>query len=148
MIYSKSKSLFKLAISSLQPLERNILHYCCKLLIEKFGQGSAETWTEANYTALEDAIFKKAKIKVSKEELKQLLSERNNESPQKSTKTALARYLAFDSWAEFVESAEGDLGIQHRPDLDNEEKYYWMVYAGGALILILALAFVMYRYGR
>lgn len=129
-------------------MERNILHYCNKLLTQKFSQGSFDTWTEDNFIALEEEIFNKTKIKVTAKELKQLLSPWSNESPQKSTKTALARYLGFDSWAEFVEIAEDDLGIQPRPDLGNEEKYYWMVYAGGALILILALAYVMFRYGR
>jgi len=132
-------------------LEKNILYYAAKLVAKKFDKGPIENWNDITFKELSNDIMNETKTKVDIETLMFILGKLNNQKENKSqreTKLAIAKYIGFDSWSEFVEKAEMDLGIQSIQNSRNEEKYYWIAYASAAFILLAALAIVILIYSK
>lgn len=80
---------------------------CLKLIEKKYGADPSSVWTNKDYTAISDEIEEVSKIRISPDTLKRLfgkISYSGAHKPQSATREALAIYLGFKSWSEFVKS--------------------------------------------
>lgn len=131
-------------------MEQKLLRHCIERVSKKFGQDLENHGSDKNLQQLSEAIYSKTEMRPDLQSLKNAIETSKGKGTlpvDEKTRYALARYLDYYSWADFAEATSQQLGIDYQPELGNEGKFYWIIYVIGALILLVGLAFVMYRYG-
>jgi hypothetical protein len=79
---------------------------CLNQALKKFSAGEPESWTDREYKQLSDDIYSSCGTLISVLTLKRLfgrIKTSGGYNPQEATKDALARYLGFDSWDNYID---------------------------------------------
>lgn len=81
------------------------LDICCRLVSEAYGKPDRSRWTNGDYVELERTLFKKSHVRISPNTLKRIFGKIKTDAryyPQKATRDALAYYIDFRDWEDFV----------------------------------------------
>lgn len=82
---------------------------CLKLIEDKLDWGPSEEWTHFDFEKLSALILEKTDYAISTQTLKRLfgkVSHHKNYKPQAATKNALAAFLNYPNWAQFIKQLE------------------------------------------
>ena len=82
--------------------ELDYIEECLRKMGRQFNWGDISEWTNHNYDVLSDEIQKTTGIAISSRTLRRLANRRIKYNPQIATKNALAIYLGFQSWEDFL----------------------------------------------
>ncbi|MFW5656384.1 MAG: hypothetical protein ACOC0C_02105 [Bacteroidota bacterium] len=82
--------------------ELDYIEDCLKRMGKQFNWGYFSEWTNHNYDVLSDEIQKTTGIAISSRTLRRLANRRIKYSPQIATKNALAMYLGFQNWEDYL----------------------------------------------
>ena len=76
---------------------------CFEKIENKFEHGRISNWTNKEFQLLSDSILEETKLYISISSLKRILGKvEYNFNPQQETKNALAKYIGYSSWDDFV----------------------------------------------
>ncbi len=134
--------------------------YCLKRIEEKTGWKPISEWTDHDFKLLKNQIYECSNISISTHTLKRLFGKikyKDNYTPQHATKDALATFLDYGSWEEFVRSSPDEIrafteqnGNQELKTVEKKKtgrsmkQVYWLVSAAvlviAATVVILVLA--------
>jgi len=79
------------------------LSKCLDQIAEQTGWGSYENWTHPQFVVLSTQIFQKCGVMISVTSLKRIFGKIKSEhEPQKETRNALARFVGYADWNDFV----------------------------------------------
>ncbi len=97
--------------------ESNYIDLCLTQVEETLGWRPHEEWTDGDFKKLGRYILEKTGISISAHTLKRLFGKvkyKSTYNPQEATKAALAKYLGYESWDDFV--------LQHKPEKEKDRK--------------------------
>lgn len=83
------------------------LDRCCQLISETYGKPVRADWTNSDYVRLSSILFRATKVQISPSTLKRIFGKVKIDSgyyPQKATRDALASYVGYSSWNQFVQA--------------------------------------------
>jgi hypothetical protein len=83
------------------------LEQCCQLVSETYGKPERTEWTNSDYVRLSHILFRKTGVQISPNTLKRIFGKIKTDSryyPQKATRDALASYVGYSDWENFVEA--------------------------------------------
>ncbi len=92
--------------------DRAGLVLCLQKIEEKIDWRPSEDWTDYDFRLLKKEIHSCSGISISTHTLKRLFGKikyKANYSPQHATKDALANFIGFDSWEEFLRSSDEEV---------------------------------------
>lgn len=130
--------------SELEDYKKHIAH-CFSLISNKLSRGSIASWDTYDFRVLSESIHEETGTLLSISTLKRLSGRVHYGSkPNNSTLDALAKYVGFKDWREFVKNVEpikGSDGKRHRGKITR------ITYGMGLLVLlvILSLSFPFYK---
>lgn len=87
------------------------LEHCCQLVSETYGKPERASWANSDYIRLGHILYKKTSVQISPNTLKRIFGKIKTDSryyPQKATRDALAIYVGYADWEQFV-------SVQHVP---------------------------------
>lgn len=82
--------------------ELEYIRDCLNKTGKKFGWGDFSSWTTHNFEVLSDDILTKTGTAISSRTLRRLANRRLNHNPQSATKNALANYIGYNDWEDFL----------------------------------------------
>jgi len=86
--------------------EINLLSICKKSIENKLNWGSSNEWTQRHFEKLIDLIEEKSNISLSLSTLKRIWRYDVNKLPHESTLNALAIFIEFEDWYDFINHYE------------------------------------------
>jgi hypothetical protein len=79
---------------------------CIELIEDKLQWGSSANWIDYNFKELSEQVFEVSKVSISIRTLKRIFKSAQSSEvyyePQMATKNALAQYLNYRDWANFI----------------------------------------------
>lgn len=100
--------------------EFNILELCCLKIAAKLNRGNYTDWKNSDYIYLSAQLKKETKVYISENTLKRIfgkLATSEEYTPQKATRDALALYIGYRDWEEFVKVENTNRkAYQHLPE--------------------------------
>lgn len=101
--------------------ELQSLQHLLRLVEEKMGWGLSSGWTQGNFLRLSEQIQNKTGISISSSTLRRLFAQLRNDQwtmhPQIATKNALASFVGFSTWDDFVQQQKDrDPQTPERPE--------------------------------
>lgn len=126
-----------------------LLIACRKLIEETLEWGDSSNWKSQDFENLSEQIFQKTHVVLSASTLKRIWGKVRYEStPQLSTLDALARFLDYPTWRDFVRSyTQQDRKKEQRP-LTKRPKPYALAVILAMAICIVILGLVFRRPGQ
>ncbi len=94
------------------------IHQCTALIEEKLNRGKSQSWSQADFKALSSAVYAASQVLISVQTLKRIVGRvktYRNYTPQLDTRNALARYLGYRNWDNFVTAYPGGLPAKPVP---------------------------------
>lgn len=85
------------------------LDRCCLLIGELYGKPDITSWINSDYIRLGYILHKKTSVRISPNTLKRIFGKLKTDEryyPQKATRDALAQYLGFRDWEQFVDKGK------------------------------------------
>ncbi|GAB3995050.1 hypothetical protein GCM10028807_34170 [Spirosoma daeguense] len=82
------------------------LDRCCQLISETYGKPNPAEWLNGDYVQLSTILFRATKVQISPNTLKRIFGKIKTDVryfPQKATRNALANYIGYSSWEQFVQ---------------------------------------------
>ena len=124
---------------------------CKKLIQKKLDWGESKNWTNHNYDLLSEDILSCTGIKISARTLRRIFSTTNNYNPQIATKDALALYLDYRNWEEFVRSEKKNgAEVYDNPELTYRSNrriiynpFFWTIIV---VVLLISSGFIVFFY--
>lgn len=95
-------------------IEQEYLKYCLEKIEEKLGWKPSVDWKESDFVRLSEIISERSNISISPHTLKRLFGKikyKKYYNPQQATKDALAKYLEFSDWRDFVANLKSERKI-------------------------------------
>ena len=122
----------------------------CKTLIEaKIGWGDNRAWQSQDFENLSQKIFDVTKVMLSSSTLKRLWGKVKYEStPNRATLDALAQFLGFTGWLEFVNSNAGETTVSERVENTQPRwtgKLAWISALIGVGLVIFAISGLFHK---
>lgn len=118
---------------------------CLKTVEERFDKGGSEQWSTQDFVQLAEAIHAKTGTLLSVSTLKRLWGKvKHNTKPNRSTLDALAQYIAYGDWVDFMKSLEEKeprIFPARNVEKRKSKKVLWTVFGLGILLAILVYAF-------
>lgn len=105
--------------------EKAGLVICLQKIEEKVDWKPSEDWTDYDFKLLKKEIHSCSGISISTHTLKRLFGKikyKSDYSPQHATRDALAQFIGFDSWEDFLRSSEEEIGRISKGEEAVEEK--------------------------
>ena len=153
------------------PKENGYFQYCLELVAKKANPDPVSQWTDGNYILLSEELFAESGFRIHRNILKMLYGKSiiKDYEPTEEIQNAFAKYLGFDNWFDFRNSAklESLSGPQYvatgsafpflttpSPVIENEEdeneevkpSYRWLV--AFFMLIIILVAFVYWKTKR
>lgn len=116
--------------------ELDYIEECLKRMGKNFGWGDFSKWTNHNFDILKEEIQKETGIAISSRTLRRLSNRRVKYKPQTATKNALAMYLGYKNWEDFLKSKNEPPGYK----INSQPKFNAFIYQYYWLILFLVIA--------
>lgn len=119
--------------------ELDHIEKCLKIIGQKFNWENLDEWTNHNFDFISDEILKETGIAISSRTLRRLAKRRIKYSPQVATKNALAQYIGYQSWEDFVISGNRNRNLTvKQPSRVNQFvfQYFWVI----LFVIILGLS--------
>lgn len=81
------------------------LDHCCQLVADTYGKPDSSEWTNSDFIRLCSILYKKTHVQISPNTLKRIFGKIKTDAryyPQKATRDALAQYVGFADWDQFI----------------------------------------------
>lgn len=115
-------------------VNKELINKCLGLVEEKVGYSPEAQWTHRNFESLSEQIQLKTGTLLSVSTLKRLWNSRFKSLPQKATLDALAQFIDYKDWFDFVASSVNKRRIY-------SQRYITLM--GIALVLIITLGIIL-----
>lgn len=121
------------------------LSKCLDRIAEQTGWGPYESWTHPQFVELSNQIFQKCGVMISVTSLKRIFGKiKSDHEPQRETRNALARFVGYADWDDFVKHTPVDFQEKATKTNDKLWKSRNKLLLAGIFFIIVFLSVVIY----
>lgn len=133
-------------------MQDEALEKCKEEILLKLGKKPNEKWMGRELKVLADDIFQKSGIKLSVNTLKRIFGIIEYQgNPSLSTKDALAQYLDYVDWEDFLKKKFDTSLVAYEKNINNQlakhnsSKYYFIVSFAAIVLLLTSFYFIVFH---
>lgn len=105
--------------------DHKALQYCIQLVEDKLAEKKMKLWTHNDFIKLSEEIFASTKHKISETTLKRIWGKAKYQNyPNTGTLDALASYVGYKNWYNFLDSEKEAIGNREKPKKSTSGKLF------------------------